>query len=218
MALAGWNPAAVAASLFWFSAFILRGPLSVARQYRLADPRRSRRAWGYALALFVILVLSVVLFFQTAPPKAALAVGAGALPLGFLLSLFAFYQRTLRFLAVEMGGFAGLCLLSPVIYLTRDDANWNRGLLIYVLFGGYFLLALLYVRVRLGWKKRIGTVGPPGFSGRLYPYAGTLLAWLFIRWRCSGSRETIGNPWLDLFTRGAVSWRVPLGNKPGFRP
>jgi hypothetical protein len=179
MALAGWNPAAMAASLFWFSAFILRGPLSVVRQYRLADPRRFRRAWGYTLVLFGALALSGVLFYLTAPPKAALAVGAGALPLGFLLSLFAFYQRTLRFLAVEMGGFAGLCLLAPVIYLTRDGATWNRAFLIYVLFGGYFLLALLYVRARLGLKKRIGMGGSPGFSGRLYPYSGTLLAWLF---------------------------------------
>lgn len=178
MSLAEWNMAAVAVSLLWFSGFILRAPLATARQYRLADPQRSRRAWGFSLVLIGILAFSGLVFYKTAPPKALLAVWAGALPLGFLLSLFAYYRRTLKFLAAELAGFAGISLLAPVIYLTRSDAAWNRALLLYALFGGYFLLALLYVRMRLGWKKRDKTSGQLSLGTRLYHLRGPLLVWI----------------------------------------
>jgi hypothetical protein len=133
---------------------------------------------GFSVFLLGLLVVSVFGFYVTAPPPAYRLALIGALPLSFLLFLFACFQRSLRLLVVEIAGFAWIALLSPVVYLTGPEPAWDRAFLTYTLFGGYFLLALLYVRARLGWKKGEGTSGKSGSLGKFYSVTGALLVWL----------------------------------------
>ncbi len=68
--------------------------------------------------------------------------------MGLWISAWAAWKRNLRFLWVEVPGFAGLCLLTPVLYLAQPAGNIRKALLLYGLFGGYFILSLFYVKVR----------------------------------------------------------------------
>lgn len=152
--LAGWNATALAATLFWLSGFILRAPISTARQYRVADPPRARRALGFSVLLLAVLLLSGFYFGEKAPPRELRLVFLAATPIGILLVILAWVKRTLRFLPAEILGFAGVALAVPVLYLTRPGAGEAKALLLYGLFAGYFMAALLYVRVRQEWLRR----------------------------------------------------------------
>lgn len=152
--LAGWNATALAATLFWLSGFILRAPISTARQYRAADPPRARRALGFCFFLLAVLLLSGFYFAENTPPGELRLVFLAATPIGILLVAMAWVKRTLRFLPAEILGFAGVSLVVPVLYLTRPGAGKGKALLLYGLFAGYFITALLYVRVRQEWLRR----------------------------------------------------------------
>lgn len=214
MALGGWNLAAVAASIFWFSGFILRAPLVTAKQYRVADPQRSRRALGLSFVLLGLLSLSGFVFYQTAPPKAVLAVLSGALPIGFLLYIFVFIKRTFRLFAIEVVGFSGISLLAPIIYLTRNEATWDKALLLYSLFGGYFILALIYIKKRLEWKRLDETNGKISHIERFYDLRGIFLFWIIFVLsvlRCSGM-----NVWLlagPIYSGGRIIGGTLWGKK-----
>jgi hypothetical protein len=149
--LGEWNGAAFAASLFWISGFSLRAPLSTFRQYQKADSAKARGALLVFLIFLLTLFLSGYWFWKEAPEVCFKWVLRAGIPLGLWISFLSVWKRNLRFLWAEIPGFAGLCLLTPAIYLTKPTANEQRALLIYFLFAVYFILALFYVKVRQKW-------------------------------------------------------------------
>ncbi len=149
--LGEWNIAALAASFFWISGFILRGPFSTYCQYKKADPLKSRLALGFAVFLVATLVLSGLVFYQTAPVADIRLVESLAIPLGAVIFVLTVFHRSLRFLAAEIFGFAGICLLVPTLFLTIPKADPTKALWLYAFFAGYFILSLFYVKTRQGW-------------------------------------------------------------------
>jgi hypothetical protein len=152
--LGGSNLAAIALTTLWLSAFILKAPFSTFRQYRIADPSKAAKAGAWALFLFGILLYSAWTYWKQGPPEASRLILFTALPAGLLLFILYSYKRTLRFLFAEALGFLGLCLVAPALYLSIPAVPWDKAGLLYLLFGGYFLLGLLYVRVRFEWMDR----------------------------------------------------------------
>src|SRR5665213_2829704 len=96
IALGHWNVAALAVSLLWISGFVLRVPLTTYRQYRKADPAKARQAVGVSAFWIMVLILSGIVFYQTAPEKDVRIVCLGAVPLGMVLFILAAVRRSLR--------------------------------------------------------------------------------------------------------------------------
>jgi hypothetical protein len=157
---AGWwtlgtsGPAAFAVTFLWLCAFTLKAPLSTFRQYRRADPSKAAKAGAWAFFLAGLLVHSAWTYWKEAPPEASRLILMAALPVGLLLFILYFLRGNLRFLFAESLGFLGLCLVAPALYLSIPAVPWDKAGLLYLLFGGYFLLGLLYVRVRFEWMDR----------------------------------------------------------------
>lgn len=151
IALGHWNVAALAVSLLWFSGFVLRTPLTTYRQYRKADPAKARQAVGVSAFWLMVLILSGIVFYQTAPEKDVRIVFLVAGPLGTVIFIMAAVRRSLRFFEAELLGFVGICLVAPVIYLSSPLNDMTKALWLYMLIGGYFILALLYIKVRQSW-------------------------------------------------------------------
>jgi hypothetical protein len=154
MALGQWNVAALAVSILWFSGFVLRAPLTTYRQYRKADPPKARRALGVSVFWLVVLILSGLVFYLTAPGNDIRIVCFTAAPLGTVIFILAAIRRSLRFFEAELLGFIAICLAAPVIYLSSPLNDTIKALWLYVLIGGYFILALLYIKVRQSWVAR----------------------------------------------------------------
>jgi hypothetical protein len=205
--IAGWwtlegpSPATGAAALLWSAAFVLKTPLSTARQYRVADPSKAAGALGFSFFLASLLLGSAWVFWKQAPSLASNLVLGSAVPTGLLLFILYFVKRTLRFLFAEVLGFLGLCGVAPVLYLTRADAVPEKAVLLFLLIGGYFLLGLLYVRVRFEWMAR-AKAGERRKQGerRKYP-RGFLDIWGVL---------ILGAIWVAavLFFPGASSWQA----------
>jgi hypothetical protein len=151
LARGAWDPAALAATLFFLLGFILRAPLGTWRQYRAVDPPRARKALLAFLVGSVLCAASFAAFWVLAPPSALRWMLFGAVPLGLLLGILYLWKRTLRFLAAEVLGFLGLSLLVPVLYLCAPGSEGGKAAWLYSLFAGQGLLALSYVRVRRDW-------------------------------------------------------------------
>ncbi len=151
LTLGHWTGPAFAATLIWFSAFILRAPLSTARQYRIADPPKAKRALVFSLLLAVIFTGSVWFFWNQAPRESQQLFLLAAAPLGSLLFVLALVRRSLRILWAELLGFAFLTLGAPVLYLTGPSASFEAACLLYIMLAGYFIISIFYVRIRLAW-------------------------------------------------------------------
>jgi len=155
LALGAWNPAAMAASLFWLSGFILRAPYSIYRQYQKADPLKARKALAFLMGMILVFLASGSAFYFWAPPADLRLVLLAGIPLGAVLILWAVWKRNFRFLGIEMIGFSGVTLIVPVLYLTSPSSDPLKGLWLYGIFGGYFILALFYIRLRQSWVGAI---------------------------------------------------------------
>lgn len=152
--LGSWNLSALDATLVWFSGFILRAPIQTWIQYRRVDSEHSRKAMAWAALLFVIATAAGIDFLMRAPsnPK-ILALGAG-IPLGVAILILSVTRRSLRHPLIEALGFAGLCLLTPVLVLTGPGGKIQDVLWLSCLLTAYFILGLGYVKVRQNWLAR----------------------------------------------------------------
>ncbi len=146
-----WNPVALAATLIWFSGFVLRAPTLTFLQYRKADQAKARKALVFAILLLVALAFSTLYFFRNAPQTALSLVLFLGLPIGVLICGIAVIRRNLRLVIVEVLGFAGICLLAPVLALCSPLIPLSKAFWLYGLFGGYFILAIFYIKVRQKW-------------------------------------------------------------------
>ncbi|GEM_PF-2150415 len=151
LTLGSWNGAALSVSCFFVLGFILRAPLNVWRQWRVADPAKATQALGIFLLECVAFLLSGWWFWAASPPTAIRWVLLGVIPLGAAMAGFYLWKKSLRFFWAEALGFLGLPLLVPVIYLCGPQGSNDKALWLYALFAGQSLLALTYVKVRQGW-------------------------------------------------------------------
>jgi len=161
LALGGWNPAALAITVLFILGFVLRAPLSVWRQWRLANPGLARLGLATFSAELVLFAVSGRVFWALSPPEALRWVLLGAIPIGFGMAGLYLRFKNLRFLWAEVLGFLGLTLLVPVVYLCGEGATRDKALWLYALFAGQSVLALTYVKVRQGWlasSRKGGTI------------------------------------------------------------
>ncbi len=150
-ALGEWNDAAFFASLFWLSGFTARAPFSTARQYWKADPPKAYRAVFFFLILFFVFFVSGCLFLANAPLEDINLATQWGLPIGSLIFILVAGKKNLRHWGIEVIGFTGLTLLTPVLYLSKPSAGLTKAYLLFMIFGGYFILAVFYVKVRQAW-------------------------------------------------------------------
>lgn len=166
--MARWDCAALAVSLFWISSFILRAPLSTARQYRIANPPTARKALAFSLFLVIVLALTGTYFWLNDPVPRSKWIFLASLPLGIGLMIRSWVEKNMRAILVEMLGFAGICLIVPILYYFNSGADDSRPFLLYILFAGYFLLSLLYIKIRQGWLRRCKRNEQLGFKARIW--------------------------------------------------
>ncbi len=150
-ALGIWSFPGAMICLFWGAGFLLRGPISIIRQYQKADPPRARRARVYLGFLLLVLGSSGPLFMITAPQADRYWVLGFGFPVGILVLILSVLRRNLRSILPEVFGFAGLCALAPAIYLSAPQTDLSKAGWIYGSVAGYFVLALFYVKVRQKW-------------------------------------------------------------------
>lgn len=146
--LGSFNLSAFDATMFWLSGFIFRAHLQTWRQYYQADSRRSGLALVWTLMLTLTAVSVGFDFVMRAPAASkALALEAG-LPLGIALIILSLFRRNLRHPLIEVLGLMDLCFLTPVLVLTGPRANPQKVLWISFLLSAYFILGLVYVKLR----------------------------------------------------------------------
>ncbi|HVZ79713.1 MAG TPA: YwiC-like family protein [bacterium] len=156
---AGWiglgrfSWAALAVSILWLTAFSLRGPWNIYRQYRNVDPARTYRARIFLALLGLSALAGIWGFVAWAPALSLRMAGRFGVPLGLVLTLLIAWNRNLRFPLAEVLGFSALTLATPVLYLCGPSHDLFWAFWLWGFFGGYFLLSLAGVKIRQKWLE-----------------------------------------------------------------
>jgi hypothetical protein len=174
--LGSWNFSALALSLIWIAGFILRAPLLTARHYWNVDRVYALKNLKFAFLLFLILITSGGFVFQQAPHLDLNLLKLIAGPLACLIFIAVSYKQTWRSLLIEMLGFLEISLLASMIYLTNPLHSLTQAMVLWSLLGGYFCLALIYVKVRQSWLARSRKGEVISYTQKFLDLRGSILA------------------------------------------